>query len=211
MHLLNNAGDAFALLHPDGSGVKMSAYFLLPDDIRLDFGPFDNAKVYFEEQDANYIPVPTSDLLIPYLYPEEDLFPERVTPDIYLGMSNLELMDEFGTSLGGVITPSTAVTHPMISGGYVSTFTTSTNDLKHNSNCSSLYPNPTRGLIRLPNDGSADYLVQIISSEGRVLSNLSHSGNAEIDMTEQPNGLYQVRLINRRNNKTCVERVVKVD
>lgn len=119
MHLLNNAGDAFALLHPDGSGVKMSAYFLLPDDIRLNFGPFNNTKVYFDEQDANYVPVPTSDLLTPYLYPQEDLFPERVTPAMYLNKSNTQLMNEFGTSMGGVITPSTAVTHSMLTGGKI--------------------------------------------------------------------------------------------
>ncbi|WP_420401912.1 G8 domain-containing protein [Flagellimonas sp.] len=119
MHLVNNAGDSFALLHPDGSGVKMTGYFLLPDNITLNFGPFNNTKVYFDEQAADFVPVPSANLLDPLRYDAENIFPERRTPNVFLGKSNQELQSLYGTSLGGEILPVTANTHPMITGGKV--------------------------------------------------------------------------------------------
>ncbi|WP_299551733.1 G8 domain-containing protein [Seonamhaeicola sp.] len=123
MHLLNNAGDSFALLHPDGSGVKMTGYFLLPDNITLNFGPFNNAKVYFDEQAADFVPVPTTNLLDPLLYESEAKYPERLTPTVFRGKTNQQLQNLYGTSMGGVITPATAVSHAMITGGKVSNVT----------------------------------------------------------------------------------------
>ncbi|MEM7298793.1 MAG: T9SS type A sorting domain-containing protein, partial [Bacteroidota bacterium] len=212
MHLLNNAGDAFALLHPDGSGVKMSAYFLLPDDIRLNFGPFNNTKVYFDEQEGNFIPLPTSDLLIPYLYPRDDLFAERVTPAQYLNKSNSQLMKEFGSSLGGEILPTTAVSHPMITGGkIVSDMTTSTSDIEIQKEIFNLSPNPTNGLLELKSDFS-NYSVQILSLDGKIYQNLSnHDSPKNIDLSVLKNGTYIVKVTDHLTNYSRISKVIKMN
>ncbi len=118
-HLVNNAGDAFALLHVDGSGVKMPTYFLLPDDITLNFGPFNNSRLYFDQQTPDFVPVPTADLLRPLTYDEENIFPERITPTKFLGLTNQQLRDQFGMSFGGGFIPENAQSHVMITGGQV--------------------------------------------------------------------------------------------
>ncbi len=210
MHLLNNAGDAFALLHPDGSGVKMSAYFLLPDDVRLDFGPFNNSKVYFDEQEASFVPVPTSDLLTPFLYPEEDLFPERVTPIQYLDKNNSQLMNEFGTSFGGAITPSNAVPHSMVTGGKVTDVSTSTTDFEVQTDCQILYPNPTYGLLKTKGNIS-DYSIQLLSSDGTVYHDLpGQNTSKELDLSSLPNGLYFAKIVNLVNNDVCIQQIIKM-
>lgn len=126
-HLVNNAGDAFALLHTDGSGVKMPAYFLLPDDITLNFGPFSNSKLYFEEQRPDFVPVPTAELLRPLRYEADQLFPERVTPNKFLGLTNQQMLDQFGMTFGGGFIPANAQTHAMITGGVATNISATTN------------------------------------------------------------------------------------
>lgn len=207
MHLLNNAGDAFALLHPDGSGVKMTAYFLLPDDIRLNFGPFNNTKVYFDEQDANYIPVPTSDLLTPYLYPSEDLFPERVTPAIYLNKSNAQLMNEFGTSLGGVITPSNAVAHAMITGGKIDANSLSVEEQNATPNLR-LYPNPTQGLLHIESNNIIK-TAMVYDISGRVVKTVQSNNIKEINISQFSQGIYVLQLHDANDLILSTKKIVK--
>ncbi|QMU63492.1 MAG: T9SS type A sorting domain-containing protein [Flavobacteriaceae bacterium] len=207
MHLLNNAGDAFALLHPDGSGVKMSAYFLLPDHIQLNFGPFNNSKVYFDEQDATYIPVPTSDLLTPYLYPTENLFPERVTPAMYLNKSNTQLMTEFGTSLGGVITPSGAVTHTMITGGKIEASTLSIEEQNASQNLI-LYPNPSNELIHIESNSTIKTAI-VYDLNGRVVKKVSSDTINEINISELSTGIYLLKLFDANAMVMSAKKVIK--
>lgn len=126
-HLVNNAGDAFALLHPDGSGVKMPAYFLLPDDITFNFGPFNNSKIYFDEQRPDFIPVPTADLLKPLGFPQDQILPERITPNKFLNLSNQQLKTQFGSSFGGSFIPADAQVHTMITGGKATNVSSTSN------------------------------------------------------------------------------------
>lgn len=128
-HLVNNAGDAWALFHPLGSGVKMPAYFLLPDQITLNFGPFNNSRLYFNQQRADFVPVPSADLLRPFTYPSEELFTEQITPNKYLGLTNQQLKAQFGSSFGGQILPENAVFHTMIVGGKATNVSNATNQL----------------------------------------------------------------------------------
>lgn len=207
MHLLNNAGDSFALLHPDGSGVKMTAYFLLPDDIRLNFGPFNNTKVYFDEQEATYIPVPTSDLLTPYLYPSEDLFPERVIPTMYLNKSNAQLMSEFGTSLGGVISPSNVVTHTMITGGKVDPDTLNVEE-QHTTPDLRLYPNPTYGLIHIESNSIIKTAV-VYDLSGRIVKEINSNTIKEINISKFSNGVYVLQLYDVNDSIIGTNKIVK--
>ncbi|WP_229419088.1 Ig-like domain-containing protein, partial [Moorena producens] len=131
--LLNNAAqDAFAIWHADGigTGIKQSVYFMLPDEIILNFGPFNNSKVYYDEQAASHKPVPNSNFLTPLTYSNDDIFPERRTPvslprtepgtsgnQSFADATNQQLWDSFGMSFGGGITPSGTQSHPILNGG----------------------------------------------------------------------------------------------
>jgi hypothetical protein len=207
MHLVNNAGDAFALLHPDGSGVKMTSYFLLPDDIRLNFGPFNNTKVYFDEQDANYIPVPTSDLLIPYLYPTENLFPERVTPAMYLNKSNTQLMNEFGTSLGGVITPANAETHAMITGGKIEAGTLTVEE-QNIAPSLKVHPNPTHGLLHIESTNTIRTAI-VYDISGRVVKKIHSPNIKKINIPQLSQGIYLLQLYDVNNLLISTNKIVK--
>ncbi len=120
LHMTNPAQDAFAILDGD---LKMSGYHMLPDNIRLNFGPFVNAKVYFDQQRAGFTPV-TAATRLPLGRAEDDLFSEYVMPPRYAGKTNQQLRTQYGVSFGGEITPSTAVTHPILVGGKVSAIST---------------------------------------------------------------------------------------
>ncbi|CAL2080158.1 G8 domain-containing protein [Tenacibaculum sp. 190524A05c] len=206
-HLLNNAGDAFALLHPDGSGVKMTTYFLLPDDIRLNFGDFNNTKVYFDEQDPNFVPVPTSDLLTPYLYPTEDLFPERVTPGQYLNKSNAQLKSEFGSSFGGEFLPTNATTHPMISGGKIVNSTLSNPDIPIEENKCIIYPNPASSSFSIKSI-NRDLDVHIYSLQGNLIKTTSSTQNG-IDVSQLSTGIYIVQIQDQNSNFVCTKKLIK--
>lgn len=118
-HLTNPAQDAFALI--DG-GYKMTTYHMLPDNIRLNFGPFNNAKVYFDQQRAGFTAV-TSSTRLPLGFSQSDLEYLDITPTKYANKTNQQLKNQYGISFGGEITPATAVTHPIVVGGQVSGFT----------------------------------------------------------------------------------------
>ncbi|WP_299125296.1 G8 domain-containing protein [uncultured Tenacibaculum sp.] len=206
MHLVNNAGDSFALLHPDGSGVKMTAYFLLPDDIRLNFGSFNNTKLYFNEQEANYIPVPTSDLLTPYLYPAENLFPERVTPNIYLNKSNAQLKSEFGSSFGGTITPKNAITHPMIIGGKIVDDNLNNPDVNSKNNKCLIYPNQASSHFYIKQNDNLS--VKIFTLQGKMIKQIS-STNSMIKIPELSTGIYLVQIKNNKTGTICTKKLIK--
>ncbi|CAM1366027.1 G8 domain protein [Tenacibaculum litopenaei] len=206
-HLLNNAGDAFALLHPDGSGVKMTAYFLLPDDIQLNFGPFHNSKLYFDEQAADFIPVPSATLLSPYLYPQESLFPERVTPTMFLNKSNAQLKTAFGSSFGGAITPSNAQSHSMITGGKATNINTLT-IAQHQvaSNKCVLYPNPASTNIQWKFQN--ELTIKIYNLQGQLLKQ-QQTSNQQFDIHEFPSGIYLITLTDRQTGKSCSQKLIK--
>lgn len=113
-HLTNPAQDGFPILDGD---VKMTGYFMLPDNIVLNFGPFSNSKVYFDEQRADFIAVSSSAFLTPREFPAGNLFPENTTPNKYLNKTNQQLRNQYGASLGGEITPAGTQSHPILIGG----------------------------------------------------------------------------------------------
>jgi len=61
---------------------------LTPDRITLDYGPFSNARLYFYEQAADFVPFPQFDDEI---------------PDEFVGKSNAQLWDQFGLAVGGAV------------------------------------------------------------------------------------------------------------
>ena len=204
-HLVNNAGDSFALLHSDGSGVKMTSYFLLPDDIRLNFGDFNNTKLYFNGQDANFIPVPTANLLTPFLYEADNLFPERVTPSMYLNKTNTQLKNEFGSSFGGEILPSNAVSHPMITGGKILDNTLSNPDIPTKENEVVLYPNPAQDLITVKTS-IVNLGIKVYSLQGTLINSTS---SRSMDISTLSSGIYLVQVIDEASGFSTVKKLIK--
>jgi hypothetical protein len=82
------------------SGYSATA-FLVNDDVRLNYGPFVNRRLYNTIQQANAIPFPTSRTDIPAQY---------------VGLTNQQLWNLLGVALGGAIVPSNAVIVPNIAG-----------------------------------------------------------------------------------------------
>ena len=99
--------------------IKYLYYFGLDDDITLNYGPFQNAKLYYNEQAANFIPITNSNYQ-PETPPDEPA--EETIPTQYRNKTNAQLQSIFNppTSFGGELLPATAVSHPSIVGGKVS-------------------------------------------------------------------------------------------
>jgi hypothetical protein len=67
--------------------------FLVNDLILLNYGLFSNQRLYFNEQEAYYIPFPVA---------------RPDAPAAYVGLTNQQLWDQFGIALGGAIVPANA-------------------------------------------------------------------------------------------------------
>lgn len=100
-------------------------YFMMGDNITLNYGPFNNALLYFDEQAANFTPIFTSPppgnfaLQVAPNDPPTDV----VIPNKWRDKTNQQLTTTSGSngsSFGGEVLPGTAVSHPSIVGGKVS-------------------------------------------------------------------------------------------
>ena len=94
-------------------GDKFPAYFLLPDKIILDYGPYNNQRLFFDEQAADYTPLPID--ADPYTF-EED---ERVILAQFATKTNLKLQSDYQMSFGGTLLPANASTVQGIIGGKI--------------------------------------------------------------------------------------------
>ncbi len=110
-HLTHEVQDGFGLLTGD---TKMNQFFLLPDEIILNFGPFENEKLYFDAQEADFIPINEVTRC-----PLDSDGEWGCVEDEFVGLSNQELLEFMGFSFGRAITPENAISHPMIIGGKV--------------------------------------------------------------------------------------------
>ena len=60
----------------------------LPDTVVANYGSFVNRRLYYDEQQADFIPFPVADIYV---------------PPAYVGLTNQQLHDHFGISIGGAI------------------------------------------------------------------------------------------------------------
>ncbi len=74
-----------------------------------------------------------------------------------------------------------------------------------------LHPNPTHGVLRvfISDRSQADKcFIDVYSTQGaRILTCNAHTGNVDIDISNQPNGIYMLRIT--INDKTAVWRIIK--
>jgi hypothetical protein len=94
---------------------KYPAYFLLPDKILLNYGEYDNQRLYFDEQAADHKPIPFDGH--PYTMEEDE--PERYVLERFVAKTNTELKAEFDMSFAGEIMPEDAQRVSNISGGKI--------------------------------------------------------------------------------------------
>ncbi len=182
-------------------------YFFAPQEITLDFGQFNNSRVYYNEQDADYIPIVSGSSGNECSFTDDS---ECIDSD-YTNLTNSELFAEYDESFMGSITPDNAITDPMIIGAKVVDVTTTATDLEVQSNCLTLYPNPTNGFFKIQGDFT-NYTIQILSSSGALYQDLSaQSSPIEIDISTLPNGLYFIKVFNDLNNDNCIQQIIKMD
>ncbi|NET37289.1 MAG: T9SS type A sorting domain-containing protein [Cyanothece sp. SIO1E1] len=98
-----------------GAATKHPIFFAMPDIILLNFGPYQNERVYYNRQLANDIPIPNTLSF--------NLFEDEVVsvPSQYVGKTNQQLLDQYNLAFGGAIMPVDARTIPEVTGGKVST------------------------------------------------------------------------------------------
>ena len=89
---------------------KDPLFFLQPDQIILNYGPYQNAQLYFNEQAANFIPVSA----------DNPVGGSGVAvPAQYVGKTNGELASQFNLAFGGALLPDDAAAVDGITGGLV--------------------------------------------------------------------------------------------
>lgn len=184
-----------------------SEFFMNPQEIILDFGPFTNKRAYYNAQDADYIPIVSGSLGNACSISD----PSDCIESEFVDKTNLQLFAQFETSYLSAITPSSAVSHPIIIGGKVA----DAGDLADpdiESYCPELlYPNPTSGIVKVPGDFT-NYTIQIVSSNGKLYQNLSgQNGPLEIDISTLPNGLYFMKIISGLTNDNCIKKIIKIN
>ncbi|HYG18390.1 MAG TPA: glycoside hydrolase family 9 protein, partial [Ohtaekwangia sp.] len=70
-----------------------------------------------------------------------------------------------------------------------------------------VYPNPATGLITIKNHHPGKYQVNIINAAGKSLLRENHTGNAVINISELPSGLYVVVV--RQNRRQVSTKILK--
>ncbi|WP_299134480.1 T9SS type A sorting domain-containing protein [uncultured Tenacibaculum sp.] len=182
-------------------------YFFAPQEVTLNFGPFKNSKVYFNEQDANYT------LLKSGISGNECAISDnsKCTNKKYLDKTNSELKALFNNSFLGKITPNTAVKHPMIIGGKVDNVSIlATEDLTHKNNCIILYPNPTNGYFKIKTS-FIKYWVKIISANGKTIKTfLNQKKSNEFNFSDLKPGVYFIKISDKTTYDTCTKKIIKL-
>ncbi|MEM1000376.1 MAG: G8 domain-containing protein [Bacteroidota bacterium] len=92
---------------------RYPAYFLLPDRIILNYGNFSNQRLYYDQQAAGFIPLPSD--ASPYTF----IGTERVILAEFAAKSNQQLQSDYQMSFGGSLLPGSAVSTPGIVGGKI--------------------------------------------------------------------------------------------
>ena len=185
-------------------------YFLMNDDITLNYGPFQNVKLYFNQQASDFIPITNSNYQLEV--PPGDPSTDVIIPSQYRNKTNAQLQSltsNPSTSFGGELIPNTAEMHPTIIGGMVDgNISTNTAELLMEENSISLYPNPTPGDLILKVE-SGDYSVKILDINGILHEQLNINGDHTIDINQMPEGLYFIEIKNVNNNNLYLHKILK--
>lgn len=195
----------------ESNAPKNTYFFLYSDSIVLNgFGGFNNARVYFNEQDAGFIPINNNN----YQWADADpaTIMEFTIPVEYRNKTNLELTttgQSNGRSFGGEVTPAQAVTNPMIINGKVLGGPLSVSELENGQSGFQMYPNPTEASLVVSSNFKG-MLVKVLSTNGRVVRQLQTQNSLiKFDLSDLSEGVYFVEVINDQNRKIGVKKLIK--
>jgi len=187
------------------AGAKIDPlFFFAPQEIKLNFGPFKNSRVYFNQQDGAFQPLISGENDCAFSEPDECVESQ------YVDKTNTQLNALYNNSFLGSITPSTATNHPMVVGGKVADYEASSKNVSRPTPCA-IYPNPTYGKLTVP-DNYRHSIIEVISVDGILWQELEiNVKSAEVDLFVLPAGVYVLRMRDMDNGNACFQRIVKVD
>lgn len=97
-------------------GLKETLFFVQPDRITLDFGPYQDMGLYYNEQAADYIPMTEENAV---LSSDEDEDEFIAVPAELVNKTNQQLKNEYEVHFGAAFIPQGAMAQPGIAGGKV--------------------------------------------------------------------------------------------
>ncbi len=86
--------------------------------------------------------------------------------------------------------------------------TASLNTLSEEKFACRVYPNPTSGTIHIEIQESGSYSLELSDMQGRILESRSFSGHADLNLADQQQGVYFIRMTDKQGN-TVVRKVVR--
>jgi len=176
-------------------------YFFAPQEITLNFGPFNNARAYFNEQDATAIPIATANRCA---FTE----PSECVNSQYVNQTNTQLNTSFSNSYLGSITPNTAVSHPMVIGGKVEGSALSVADLNIESNIQ-LYPNPSGGMINIKTSETITIKkITVYSLTGRLIMEPELTESNSINLRPISSGVYLLKIETGDPSGTLTKKII---
>lgn len=76
------------------------------------------------------------------------------------------------------------------------------------ANLVNIYPNPTSSVIRIESSAIDRWdKIEVIDMAGRIVKSLEYSDESRVDLSEQENGVYFIRLT--KSNQSVIKKVVK--
>ena len=187
-------------------------YFLMNDEIILNYGPFQNDTLYFDEQAPDFTPITNSNYQ--FEAPPDEPPSDIIIPVLYRNKTNAQLQgitSNPSTSFGGELLPTSAVSHPSIVGGKVSNLSFTPFDLEVQQDHFLLFPNLSQDSYKVRGDFTG-FSIQILSSDGSLHQDLSNENSPiDIDLTSLPNDLFFLEVTNVLNSDHCFRQIIKME
>ena len=189
--------EGFPLL---GGAKQDPIFFFAPLEVTLNFGPFQNVKAYFDEQDAAHIPIVSGGNNCAISSPED------CVNNQYVGKTNAQLQAQFNISFLGTMTPNSATTNNMVIGGKIDGTVLGVEDVPVVEDACSIYPNPASDSFQIRSDFT-NHEVRIYSMIGQLVQN--NSSLTSVNISNLPQGIYLVNIYDKATRRTCKKKLIK--
>lgn len=185
----------------DDEEPKNLLWFLLRDKIILNYGPFQNSRLYFDEQAAAFVPITNANDSIQGS--DDGIEPQ------YVNKTNQELQTLVGSSLGGSLLPSSALAVAGVVGGKATNVVVSLEEGLSSQASLLIYPNPLQDVLNLKFETTEvkEFELQIWTVSGSLVysANLhSYEKEHKISFSEKsiPKGTYILKVMGQGNSWT---------
>jgi len=188
------------------AGAKVDPlYFFAPQEVTLNFGPFNNARAYFNEQDGSFTPLVSGTSGNGCAISE----PSECVESQYFDKTNTQLNTQYSNSFLGSITPANVVTNSMIIGGKVPSNSLSIEDFNLNTEIV-IYPNPSKnGIFNISHPESIEIDRIIVNSiSGKFIKEIHVSKLKPIDLSYLSAGLYIVKIYSKNDKNIYLKKII---